>query len=239
MRIKPEDLALRVRENNAYYVKLAYWWLPFLEGSHYFYAYLKRFICYINSMCVCMYLSSICLFIYYMYICIYAHTLYMDVRVGLWRKLSLKNWCIWNVVLEKTLECPLDCKEIQPVHSEGDQPWDFFGRNDAIDELQYFGHLMRRVDSLERTLMLGRIGGGGEGDDREWDGWMASLTRWTWVWVNSRSWWWTGSPGVLRFMGSQRVGHDWGTEMNWTEMYGLHIANNTSPKILNYIGSTL
>ena len=64
------------------------------------------------------------------------------------------------MVLEKTLESPLDCKEIQPVHSEGDQPWDFFGRNDAKLKLQYFGHLMRRLDSLEKTLMLGRIGSG-------------------------------------------------------------------------------
>ena len=63
------------------------------------------------------------------------------------------------MVLEKTLESPLDCKEIQPVHSEGDQPWDFFGGNDAEAETQYFGHLMRRVDSLEKTLMLGGIGG--------------------------------------------------------------------------------
>ena len=63
------------------------------------------------------------------------------------------------MVLEKTLESPLDCKEIQPVHSEGDQPWDFFGRNDAKAELQYIGHLMRRVDSLEKTLMLGKIEG--------------------------------------------------------------------------------
>ena len=62
-------------------------------------------------------------------------------------------------MLEKTLESPLDCKEIQPVHSEGDQPWDFFGRNDSKAELQYFGHLMQRVDSLEKTLMLGGIGG--------------------------------------------------------------------------------
>ena len=59
------------------------------------------------------------------------------------------------------------------------------------------------------------LGAGGEGDDRGWDGWMASLTRWTWIWVNSGSWWWTGRPGVLRFMGSQRVGHDWVTELNW------------------------
>ena len=82
-------------------------------------------------------------------------------------------------------------------------------------KLQYFGHLMGRVDSLEKTLMLGEAGR--KGDDRGWDGWMASLTQWTWVWVNSGSWWWTGRPGVLRFMGSQRVGHDWATELNWTE----------------------
>ena len=61
------------------------------------------------------------------------------------------------------------------------------------------------------------LGAGGEGEDRGWDGWMASLTQWAWVWVNSGSWWWTGRPGVMRFMGSQRVGHDWATELNWTE----------------------
>ena len=59
------------------------------------------------------------------------------------------------------------------------------------------------------------LGAGGKGDDRGWDGWMASLTRWTWVWVNFGSWWWTGRPGVLRFMGSQRIGHDWAAELNW------------------------
>ena len=63
-----------------------------------------------------------------------------------------------------------------------------------------------------------RLGAGGEGDDRGWDGWMASLTQWTWVWVNSRSWWWTGRSGMLQFMGSQRVRHDWATELNWTEI---------------------
>ena len=86
-------------------------------------------------------------------------------------------------------------------------------------KLQYFGHLMHRVDSLEKTLMLGGIGAGGEGDDRGWDGWMASWTGWTWVWVNSGSWWWTERPGMLRFMGSQRVGHDWVTELNWTGIF--------------------
>ena len=127
---------------------------------------------------------------------------------------ALKNWCFWTVVLEKTLESPLDCKKIQPVHPKGDQSWVFIGRTMPKLKLQYFGHLMQTVDSLEKTLMLG-LGAGGEGDDREWDGWMASLTRWTWVWVNSWSWWWTGRPGVLRFMGSQRVRHDWVTELNW------------------------
>ena len=85
-------------------------------------------------------------------------------------------------------------------------------------KLQYFGHLMRRADSFEKTLMLGKIEGG-ERDDRGWDGWMASPTQWTWVWVNSRSWWWTGRPDVLQSMGSQRVGHDWVTELNWRELW--------------------
>jgi len=80
--------------------------------------------------------------------------------------------------------------------------------------LQYFGHLMWRTDSFEKTLMKA----GGEGDDRGWDGWMASPPRWTWVCVNSGSWLWTERPGVLWFVGSQRVGHNWATELNWTEL---------------------
>ena len=83
-------------------------------------------------------------------------------------------------------------------------------------KFQYFGHLMQRTDSLGKTPMLGKI------EDRRkrgwkrrgWDGWMASPTQWTWVWVNSGSWWWTGRPGMLQSMGSQRVGHDWATELN-------------------------
>ena len=125
-----------------------------------------------------------------------------------------KNWCFWTVVLEKTHESPLDCREIQPVHSKGDQSWISLEGMMLKLNLQYFGHLMWRVDSLEKTLMLGGIGGRRRRDDRGWDGWMASPTRWTWVWVNSGSWWWTGRPGVLRFMGSQRAGHEWTTELN-------------------------
>ena len=90
-------------------------------------------------------------------------------------------------------------------------------------KLQYFGHLMRRVDSLEKTLMLGGIGGRRRRDDRGWDGWMASLTWWKWVWGNSGSWLWTGRPGMLQLMGSERVGHDWATELNWTELNVVHI----------------
>ena len=83
--------------------------------------------------------------------------------------------------------------------------------------LQYFGHLMRRADSLEKTLMLGGIEGKRRRGRQRIDGWMASRTRWTWVWVNSRSWWWTGRCGMLQFMGLQRVGHDWATELNWNK----------------------
>ena len=80
-------------------------------------------------------------------------------------------------------------------------------------KLQYFGHLMRRSVSFEKTLKLGKIEGRRRGLQRR-DGWMASPTQWTWLWVDSGSWWWTGRPGVLWFMGSQRVGHDWVTELN-------------------------
>ena len=94
-----------------------------------------------------------------------------------------KNWCFWTVVLEKTLKSPLDCKEIQPIHPKGNQSWMLIGRTDAEAETPIFGHLMRRVDSLEKTLMLGGIEGGRRRGHRGWDGWMASPIWWTWVWV--------------------------------------------------------
>ena len=83
-------------------------------------------------------------------------------------------------------------------------------------KLQYFGHLMRRTDSFEKTLMLRRIEGGRRGGQQRMRWLMASPTQWTWVWVNSGSWWWRGRPGVLQSMGSQRVEHDWVIKLNWT-----------------------
>ena len=83
-------------------------------------------------------------------------------------------------------------------------------------KLQYFGHRCKEPTHWKRPWCWERLKAGGEGDDRGWDGWMASLTQWTWVWVNSRSRWWTGRPGVLQSMGSQIVRHDWGTELKWT-----------------------
>ena len=83
-------------------------------------------------------------------------------------------------------------------------------------KLQYFGHLMQRTNSLEKILMWERLKAGGEGDNRGWDSCMASLIWWTWIWVSSRSWWWTGRPGMVQSMGLQRVRHDWAIELNWT-----------------------
>ena len=130
---------------------------------------------------------------------------------------ELKNWCFWTVVLEKTLESPLDFKDIQPVHSEGDQPWDFFGTNDAKAETPVLWPPHVKSWLIGKDSDAGRDWGQEEKGTTGWDGWMTSPTRWTWVWVISGSWWWTGRPGVLRFMGSQRVGHDWVTELNWKD----------------------
>ena len=108
-----------------------------------------------------------------------------------------KNWCFWTVVLEKTLESPLDCKEIQPVHPKGDQSWVFIGRTDAEAETPILWPPDAEPTHLKRPWCWEGLGARGEGDDRGWDGWMASLTQWTWVWASSGSRWWTGRPGVM------------------------------------------
>ena len=98
-------------------------------------------------------------------------------------------------------------------------------------KLQYFGHLMEELTHWKRLWCWEGLGAGGEGKDREWDDWMASPTWWTWVWVNSGSWWWTGRPGVLWFMGSQRVRHDWATELtDWNIIHRFMSQNKKSRK---------
>ena len=129
-----------------------------------------------------------------------------------------KNWCFWTVVLEKTLESPLDCKKIQPVHPKRDQFWVFIGRTDVEAEIPILGPPdAKRWFIGKKNWCWERLRAGEERDDRGWDGWMASPTRWTWIWVDSGSWWWTGRPGELQSMGSQRVRHDWATKLklNW------------------------
>ena len=128
---------------------------------------------------------------------------------------ALKNWCFWTVVLEKTLKGPLDCrisnqsilKEISPGCSlEG------LMLNLSSNTLATW---CKELTHLKRPCCWERLKAGGEGYNIGWDGCMASPTQWTWVRVNSCSWWWTGRPGALWFMGSQRVGHESVTELNW------------------------
>ena len=133
---------------------------------------------------------------------------------------ALNNWCFWTVLLEMTLESPLDCKEIQPVHPKGDQSWVFIGRTDAEAETPILWPSDAKSWLIGKHPDAGKIEGRRRRGYRGWDGWMASLTEWTWVWVSSGSWWWTGKPGVLQFMGSQRVGHNWATYLVSPSLWG-------------------
>ena len=132
----------------------------------------------------------------------------------------MKNWGFWTVVLEKTLESPLDCKEIQPVNLKRNQSWIFIGRTDAEVETPIF----RSPDT--KTWLIGKDPDAGKdwrweekGMTKDkmfgWHHWLDDVIENAWVF--SGSWWWTGKPGMLQSMGSQRVGHDWVTELNWTE----------------------
>ena len=130
---------------------------------------------------------------------------------------ALKNWCFWTVVLEKTLESRVPWtagRSNQSILKEISPGCSLKGLMLKL-KLQYFCHLMWRADSFEKPWCWERLRAGGEGDNRGWDGWMVLPTQWTWVWVNSGSWWWTGRPDVLQLKGSQRVWHDWVTELNW------------------------
>ena len=125
----------------------------------------------------------------------------------------LKNWCFWTVVLEKTLESPLDCKEIQPVCTKTSvlnihwKDWCWSWNSSTLTTW-----CKQQTPWKRPCWEILKVGG--EGNDREWDGWMASLNWWIWIWASFGSWWRTGKPGVLQSMGSQRVGHDWATELN-------------------------
>ena len=121
-----------------------------------------------------------------------------------WRIDAFKLWC-W-----KSLKSPLHWKEIKLVNPKGNRPWIFIGRMDAEAEVQVFclATWCEDLAHWKRHWCWERLKAGGEGDNRGWDGWMASLTQWTWVWANSGRQWRTGKPGMLQSMGSQRVGHD-------------------------------
>ena len=132
-----------------------------------------------------------------------------------------KNWSFWTVVLEKTLESPLNCKEIEPVHPKGNQSWVFIGRIDVEAEtpILWPPHV--------KNWLIGKDPDSGKDwrweekkATEDWDDWMASRTRWTWVWARSEGYWWTGKTGVLQSVRSQRVGHDWATELNRWSVLG-------------------
>ena len=139
----------------------------------------------------------------------------MDVRVGLWRRLSTEELILLKCgVGEDSWESlGLPRRSNQSILNEISPEYSLEGLVLKL-KLQYFCHLMQRT-YLKRPRCWERLKVGGEGDDRGWDGWMASLTRWIWVWASSGSWWWTGKPGVLQSRGSQRVKHDWSAELNW------------------------
>ena len=138
----------------------------------------------------------------------------MDARVGLWRKLSIEELLLLNCGVGEDSWESLGLQGDPPVHSKGDQSWVFIGRSDAEAETPILWPPDAKIWLIGKTLMLGGFG------DRRWRGqqkmrWLDDITDLDIVWVNSGSWWWTGRPGVLWFMGSQRIRHDWVTELNW------------------------
>ena len=150
----------------------------------------------------------------------------MDVRVGLWRKLSTEELTLLN--------CGVGEDPWESLGLQGD-PTSPFWRRSALGFLwkewcwswnsSSLATSCEELTHWKRLWCWERLEAGGEGNDRGWDGWMVSPTRWTLVWMNSGSWWWIGRPGMLRFMESQSVGHDWATELNWTEEFFAYIWN--------------
>ena len=144
----------------------------------------------------------------------------MNVRIELWRKLSAKESILFNcgvgedfwesLGLKGAQTSPSWRRSVLGVHWK-DWCWSWNSNTLATS--------CKELTHLKRPWCWEGLRAGREGDDRGWDGWMASPTQWTWVWVNSESWCWTGRPGVLRFMGPQRVRHDWATELNWLKCW--------------------
>ena len=127
---------------------------------------------------------------------------------------ALKYWCIWTMVLENTLESPWNFREIQPVHPKRNQSWILIVKNSWSWNSSTVATWYKELTHLQKPWCWERLKVGGEGDDTGWDGWMASPTQWTWIWINSGNWWWKGRSGMLQSMASQRVGHEkW---LNWT-----------------------
>ena len=154
---------------------------------------------------------------------------------------ALKNWCFWTVGLEKTLESPLDCKEIKPVHPKGDQSWIFIGRTDAEAEAPILWPpdvknwlTGKEPTHWEKPPMLGKIEGGRRRAQQRMR-WLAGITDSMDLSLSKLgSWCWTGRPGMLWFMGSQRVRHDWATELNWI----LFIFDSAGSSLLRRLFST-
>ena len=127
-----------------------------------------------------------------------------------------KNWCFWTMVLEKTLQSPLNCQEIQSIHPKGNQSWMFIGRTDVeAGNSNTLATSCEELTHLKKPWSWERLRAGREGDDRGWDGWMVSPTQWTWVWVGCTSWWWTRRPGVLHPWG--RKASDMTERLNWAK----------------------
>ena len=132
-------------------------------------------------------------------------------RVGLWRSWVPKNWYFWTLVLKKTLESPMDYKEIQPVHPKGNKSWILFRRTEAEAPVLWPPDVKNWL--IGKDIDVGKDWRQEENGMTEDE--MVGWTWWTWVCINSRSWWWTGKPGMLQSMGPQRIRHDWTNELNW------------------------
>ena len=149
-----------------------------------------------------------------------------------------KNWSFQTGMLEEALESPLDCKECKLVNPKGNQPWIFFGRSDAEAGTPILWPPDTKNWLIRKDPDAGKDWGQEEKRATE-DGWMASLTWWTWVWIGSGSWWWTGKPSMLQSMEPQLVGHDWVTELNWFSLQPIGAQNLISTTPLKSLLSRL